>query len=114
MSCLNLLVPSFSIRLFATGPVYVSYIRSGYRTGGDSRAHNTVTFNRPSIQKVVHVNRHGLLPLVSLLTLMFIITLPFTGLSDFSPHLRRRVAVNAGLLQLILMAIVRDPQKRHA
>ena len=50
-----------------------------------------------SIQKLFTLIATGLLPLVSLLTLMFIITLPFTGLSAISRH--------------ISAAIVRDPQK---
>ncbi len=55
-----------------------------------------------SIQKLFTLIATGLLPLVSLLTLMFIITLPFTGLSAISRHLRRRVAVDAGLFAIDL------------
>ncbi|HCO5875983.1 DUF4153 domain-containing protein [Escherichia coli] len=40
-----------------------------------------------SIQKLFTLIATGLLPLVSLLTLMFIITLPFTGLSAISRHI---------------------------
>ncbi len=64
-----------------------------------------------SIQKLFTLIATGLLPLVSLLTLMFIITLPFTGLSGYLAHLRRRVAVNAGLFAIDLNGYCRDPQK---
>ncbi len=65
-----------------------------------------------SIQKVVHVNRHGVAA-VSIIANpdVYHHSAVYGPERDFSPHLRRRVAVNAGLLQLILMAIVRDPQK---
>lgn len=100
----------FKTLFFCNRLVYLSHVRSGYRAGGDPRA-NTVTFNR-LYSKVVHVNRHGLLPLVSLLTLMFIITLPFTGLSAISRHISAAgLLLTLAFLQLILMAIVRDPQK---
>ncbi len=45
---------------------------------------------------------------------MFIITLPFTGLSAISRHISAAgLLLTLAFLQLILMAIVRDPQKRH-
>jgi hypothetical protein len=65
-----------------------------------------------AIQKLLTLIATGLLPLVSLLTLLFIVTLPFTGLASISRHVSA-----AGLLSslafflLLLMAIVRDPQK---
>lgn len=101
---------TFSIRSFCNRLVYLSHVRSGYRAGGDPRA-NTVTFNR-LYSKVVHVNRHGVAA-VSIIANPDVYHHPavYGPERDFSPHLRRRVAVNAGLLQLILMAIVRDPQK---
>lgn len=65
-----------------------------------------------SIQKLLTLIATGLLPLVSLLTLMFIITLPFTGLSAISRHISAAgLLLTLAFLQLILMAIVRDPQK---
>ncbi len=43
---------------------------------------------------------------------MFIITLPFTGLSAISRHISAAgLLLTLAFLQLILMAIVRDPQK---
>lgn len=65
-----------------------------------------------SIQKLFTLIATGLLPLVSLLTLMFIITLPFTGLSAISRHISAAgLLLTLAFLQLILMAIVLDPQK---
>lgn len=65
-----------------------------------------------SIQKLFTLIATGLLPLVSLLTLMFIITLPFTGLSAISRHISAAgLLLTLAFLQLILMVIVRDPQK---
>lgn len=76
---------TFFKTLFCNRLVYLSHVRSGYRAGGDPRA-NTVTFNR-LYSKLFTLIATGLLPLVSLLTLMFIITLPFTGLSAISRHI---------------------------
>ncbi len=65
-----------------------------------------------SIQKLFTLIATGLLPLVSLLTLMFIIILPFTGLSAISRHISAAgLLLTLAFLQLILMAIVLDPQK---
>ena len=65
-----------------------------------------------SIQKLFTLIATGLLPLVSLLTLMFIITLPFTGLSAISRHISAAgLLLTLAFLQLLLMTIVRDPQK---
>ncbi|EGI6809178.1 DUF4153 domain-containing protein [Escherichia coli] len=65
-----------------------------------------------SIQKLFTLIATGLLPLVSLLTLLFIITLPFTGLSAISRHISAAgLLLTLAFLQLLLMAIVRDPQK---
>ncbi|EII9936355.1 DUF4153 domain-containing protein [Escherichia coli] len=65
-----------------------------------------------SIQKLFTLIATGLLPLVSLLTLLFIITLPFTGLSAISRHISAAgLLLTLAFLQLLLMTIVRDPQK---
>ncbi len=110
VSCLNLLASRFSIRSFLQPTGLFISLRSGYRAGGDPRA-NTVTFNR-LYSKLFTLIATGLLPLVSLLTLMFIITLPFTGLSAISRHISAAgLLLTLAFLQLILMAIVRDPQK---
>ncbi|EEZ4382531.1 MULTISPECIES: DUF4153 domain-containing protein [Escherichia] len=65
-----------------------------------------------SIQKLFTLIATGLLPLVSLLTLLFIITLPFAGLNAISRHISAAgLLLTLAFLQLLLMAIVRDPQK---
>lgn len=65
-----------------------------------------------SIQKLFTLIATGLLPLVALLTLLFIVTLPFTGLSAISRHVSAAGLLSTlAFLLLLLMAIVRDPQK---
>ncbi|TGB78682.1 DUF4153 domain-containing protein [Escherichia sp. E4702] len=65
-----------------------------------------------SIQKLFTLIATGLLPLVSLLTLLFIITLPFAGLNAISRHISAAgLLLTLAFLQLLLMAIVRDPRK---
>ncbi|MBY7354876.1 DUF4153 domain-containing protein [Escherichia ruysiae] len=65
-----------------------------------------------SIQKLFTLIATGLLPLVSLLTLMFIITLPFAGLNAISRHISAAgLLLTLAFLQLLLMSIVGDPQK---
>ncbi|EFO1361084.1 DUF4153 domain-containing protein [Escherichia marmotae] len=65
-----------------------------------------------SIQKLFTLIATGLLPLVSLLTLLFIITLPFAGLNAISRHISAAgLLLTLAFLQLLLMAVVRDPQK---
>lgn len=65
-----------------------------------------------SIQKLLTLIATGLLPLVSLLTLLFIATLPFTGVSTISRHVSAAGLLSTlAFLLLALMAVVRDPQK---
>lgn len=65
-----------------------------------------------SIQKLFTLIATGLLPLVALLTLLFIVTLPFTGLSAISRHVSAAGLLSMlAFLLLLLMAIVRDPHK---
>lgn len=65
-----------------------------------------------SLQKLFTLIATGLLPLVALLTLLFIVTLPFTGLSAISRHVSvANLLSSLAFLLLLLMAIVRDPQK---
>ncbi|MGS0637798.1 DUF4153 domain-containing protein [Citrobacter sp. VF227] len=65
-----------------------------------------------AVQKLLTLIATGLLPLIALLALMFMLTLPFTGLEAIS----QRVSA-AGLMStltfslLLLMAMVREPQK---
>lgn len=65
-----------------------------------------------AIQKLLTLIATGLLPLVSLLTLLFIVTLPFTGVASISRHVSAAGLLSSlTLILLLLMAIVRDPQK---
>ncbi|MDF3826600.1 MULTISPECIES: DUF4153 domain-containing protein [unclassified Pseudocitrobacter] len=65
-----------------------------------------------AVQKLMTIIATGLLPPVALLTLLFIVTLPFTGLSAISDHASAAgVLSTLAFLLLLLMAIVRDPQK---
>ncbi|MBW8426388.1 DUF4153 domain-containing protein, partial [Salmonella enterica] len=52
------------------------------------------------------------LPLVSVLALLFIVTLPFTGLEMISERISAAALLSTlALILLLLMAIVREPQK---
>jgi hypothetical protein len=65
-----------------------------------------------AVQKLLTFIAIGLLPLVALLTLMFILTLPFTGLEAISQRVSAAGLMSTlTLLLLLLMAIVREPQK---
>ena len=112
VSCLNLLASRFQNALFATD--WFIYLTLGLVTALAVILARTQSRLIDSIQKLFTLIATGLLPLVSLLTLMFIITLPFTGLSAISRHISAAgLLLTLAFLQLILMAIVRDPQKRH-
>ncbi|STI15349.1 inner membrane protein [Escherichia coli] len=91
----------FNTLFFATDWFIYLTLGSGYRAGGDPRA-NTVTFNR-LYSKVVHVNRHGVAA-VSIIANpdVYHHSAVYGPERDFSPHLRRRVAVNAGLFAIDL------------
>lgn len=64
-----------------------------------------------AVQKLLILIATDLLPVVSLLALLFMVTLPFTGLEAISARVS-----SAGLLSmlmlLLLVAIVSEPQKR--
>ncbi|EOH2999335.1 DUF4153 domain-containing protein [Citrobacter freundii] len=65
-----------------------------------------------AVQKLLTFIATGLLPLVALLALMFILTLPFTGLEVISQRVSAAGLMSTlTLLLLLLMAIVREPQK---
>ncbi|WP_213134134.1 DUF4153 domain-containing protein [Citrobacter sp. FP75] len=65
-----------------------------------------------AVQKLLTLIATGLLPLVALLALMFIVTLPFTGLEAISQRVSAAGLMSTlTLLLLLLMAIVREPQK---
>lgn len=65
-----------------------------------------------AVQKLLTFIATGLLPLVALLALMFILTLPFTGLEAISQRVSAAGLMSTlTLLLLLLIAIVREPQK---
>lgn len=64
------------------------------------------------IQKLLTLIATGLLPLVSLLVLLFLLTLPFTGLAVISQRISAAGLLSVlALLQLLLIAMVWEPQK---
>lgn len=65
-----------------------------------------------AIQKLLTLIATGLLPLVSVLALMFIVTLPFAGLETISKRISAAGLLSTlAMLLLLLMAVVRDPQR---
>lgn len=65
-----------------------------------------------AVQKLLTFIATGLLPLVALLALMFIVTLPFTGLEAISQRISAAGLLSTlTLILLLLMAMVREPQK---
>ncbi|QBX82259.1 DUF4153 domain-containing protein [Citrobacter tructae] len=67
-----------------------------------------------AVQKLLTLIATGLLPLVALLALMFMLTLPFTGLEAISQRVSAAGLMSTlTLLLLLLMVIVHEPQK-HA
>lgn len=65
-----------------------------------------------AVQKLLTFLATGLLPLVALLALMFMLTLPFTGLDAISQRVSAAGLMSTlTLISLSLMAIVREPHK---
>ncbi|EEC7124533.1 DUF4153 domain-containing protein [Salmonella enterica] len=64
-----------------------------------------------AVQKLLTLIATGLLPIVSLLALLFIVTLPFTGLEAISARVSAAGLLST-LMLLLLVAIVSEPQKR--
>lgn len=90
----------FNTLFFATD--WFIYLTLGLVTALAVIRANTVTFNR-LYSKVVHVNRHGVAA-VSIIANPDVYHHPavYGPERDFSPHLRRRVAVDAGLFAIDL------------
>lgn len=103
-------IPFFSTLFFDTD--WFGYVAFGLITALAAVLARTQSRLVTAVQKLLTFIATGLLPLVALLALMFILTLPFTGLEVIS----QRVSV-AGLMStltlllLLLMAMVREPQK---
>ncbi|HGY1167642.1 TPA: DUF4153 domain-containing protein [Citrobacter braakii] len=65
-----------------------------------------------AVQKLLTFIATGLLPLVALLALMFMLTVPFTGLEAISQRVSAAGLMSTlTLILLLLMTIVREPQK---
>lgn len=103
-------IPFFSTLFFDTD--WFGYVAFGLITALAVVLARTQSRLVTAVQKLLTFIATGLLPLVALLALMFILTLPFTGLEVIS----QRVSA-AGLMStltfslLLLMAMVREPQK---
>ncbi|HCA5738868.1 DUF4153 domain-containing protein [Citrobacter freundii] len=103
-------IPFFSTLFFDTD--WFGYVAFGLITALAVVLARTQSRLITAVQKLLTFIATGLLPLVALLALMFILTLPFTGLEAIS----QRVSA-AGLMStltfslLLLMAMVREPQK---
>ncbi|CAD5351621.1 DUF4153 domain-containing protein [Citrobacter freundii] len=103
-------IPFFSTLFFDTD--WFGYVAFGLITALAVVLARTQSRLVTAVQKLLTFIATGLLPLVALLALMFILTLPFTGLEAIS----QRVSA-AGLMStltfslLLLMAMVREPQK---
>ena len=105
-------IPFFSTLFFDTD--WFGYVAFGLITALAVVLARTQSRLVTAVQKLLTFIATGLLPLVALLALMFILTLPFTGLEAIS----QRVSA-AGLMStltlllmlLLLIAIVREPQQ---
>lgn len=65
-----------------------------------------------AVQRLLTLIATGLLPLVALLALLFMLTLPFTGLEAISQRVSAAALMSTlTLILLLLMAVVREPQK---
>ena len=107
-----MLASRFSIRSFATD--WFIYLTLGLVTALAVILARTQSRLIDSIQKLFTLIATGLLPLVSLLTLMFIITLPFTGAGArfLATSPAAGLLLTSFFLQIDLgVATIRDPQK---
>lgn len=67
-----------------------------------------------AVQKLLTLIATGLLPVVSLLALLFIVTLPFTGVEAISARVSAAGLLSTlTLMLLLLVAIVSEPQRRE-
>ncbi|EMJ4816105.1 DUF4153 domain-containing protein [Citrobacter freundii] len=103
-------IPFFSTLFFDTD--WFGYVAFGLITALAVVLARTQSRLVTAVQKLLTFIATGLLPLVALLALMFILTLPFTGLEAISQHVSAAGLMSTlTLLLLLLMAIVREPQK---
>ena len=103
-------IPFFSTLFFDTD--WFGYVAFGLITALAVVLARTQSRLVTAVQKLLTFIATGLLPLVALLALMFILTLPFTGLEAISQRVSASGLMSTlTLLLLLLMAIVREPQK---
>ncbi|ENQ6442919.1 DUF4153 domain-containing protein [Citrobacter freundii] len=103
-------IPFFSMLFFDTD--WFGYVAFGLITALAVVLARTQSRLVTAVQKLLTFIATGLLPLVALLALMFILTLPFTGLEAISQRVSAAGLMSTlTLLLLLLMAIVREPQK---
>lgn len=103
-------IPFFSTLFFDTD--WFGYVAFGLITALVVVLARTQSRLVTAVQKLLTFIATGLLPLVALLALMFILTLPFTGLEAISQRVSAAGLMSTlTLLLLLLMAIVREPQK---
>lgn len=103
-------IPFFSTLFFDTD--WFGYVAFGLITALAVVLARTQSRLVTAVQKLLTFIATGLLPPVALLALMFILTLPFTGLEAISQRVSAAGLMSTlTLLLLLLMAIVREPQK---
>ncbi|WP_407209661.1 DUF4153 domain-containing protein [Citrobacter portucalensis] len=103
-------IPFFSTLFFDTD--WFGYVAFGLITALAVVLARTQSRLVTAVQKLLTFIATGLLPLVALLALMFILTLPFTGLEVISQRVSAAGLMSTlTLLLLLLIAIVREPQK---
>lgn len=103
-------IPFFSTLFFDTD--WFGYVAFGLITALAVVLARTQSRLVTAVQKLLTFIATGLLPMVALLALMFILTLPFTGLEAISQRVSAAGLMSTlTLLLLLLMAIVREPQK---
>lgn len=103
-------IPFFSTLFFDTD--WFGYVAFGLITALAVVLARTQSRLVTAVQKLLTFIATGLLPLVALLALMFILTLPFTGLEAISQRVSAAGLMSTlTLLLFLLMAIVREPQK---
>ena len=105
-------IPFFSTLFFDTD--WFGYVAFGLITALAVVLARTQSRLVTAVQKLLTFIATGLLPLVALLALMFILTLPFTGLEVISQRVSAAGLMSTlALLLLLLMAIVREPWKEE-
>lgn len=104
-------IPFFNTLFFETD--WFGYVTFGLITALAVILARTQSRLVTAVQKLLTLIATGLLPLVALLALMFMLTLPFTGLEAISQRVSAAGLMSTlTLLLLLLMVVVREPQKR--